>query len=424
MKKNFLTALALALSVSVSLWAAEPNPGAAKAKPKASPDAGRYDLLYQTYMPTFADLLVGKIKEVSQQEIAKRGFNESDEDYATRKQFLESGVAAICKSVKELETVSLGWKLNRGENRSYLDLRLVALKDTDTAKRMAQLAELKTAFAGFRKWDAALAAHWLGQVPASEAEANAKVVQAVREKALKGIDGESASNDEKAIRKELLNKLFDVLAETVAKGQLDGAITVVAKPNAVTVVAGGYVADGEKLESVVKPVAKYMQEHHPAFAGLKLDAEKFQGVNLHTLSIPAPQGGDRDKFVQLFGESLEIVAGFGKQAVYVAAGKNAMSSLQAAIEKSATPTVVPVPFEIALSLKAIADFVGAVGRDHEQGAAQLFSGMMGEVKGKDHVRLTAKPIERGLVVRLEAEEGVLQLIGSLSPEAKAFISGK
>ena len=33
-------------------------------------------------------------------------------------------------------------------------------------------------------------------------------------------------------------------------------------------------------------------------------------------------------------------------------------------------------------------------------------------EGKDHIRITQKAVERGTAVRLEIEEGVLQLIGT------------
>jgi len=50
--------------------------------------------------------------------------------------------------------------------------------------------------------------------------------------------------------------------------------------------------------------------------------------------------------------------------------------------------------------------------------------VLGTAPGKDHLRLVAQPIERGVTLRLDAEEGILQLIGAANPDAKAFLLGK
>jgi hypothetical protein len=55
----------------------------------------------------------------------------------------------MTKGIRELETFSLGWRLNKPDKRTYFDLTVTALKGTDAAQELAQLSELKTAFRGF-----------------------------------------------------------------------------------------------------------------------------------------------------------------------------------------------------------------------------------------------------------------------------------
>ncbi|MCY2994182.1 MAG: hypothetical protein NTY19_40850 [Planctomycetota bacterium] len=427
MKKSLL-AIVVVLSWGVVAW----SPAGESARPrvrrsmavKQAEERAPYDSLFQVYVPTFADAIVSKVKQASQQDVNNRRPGESDEDFAIRKQFVEGVAASITKGVKELENVSLGWRLDKQDKRTYFDLTVTALKDTSAAQELAQLSELKTAFRGFAAPDAVVTAHWTGQTPKHKTEVAVKLIQALRDKELKKIDNSPASADEITIRKDLLNKLLDVIRDSAASGHSDGGVSLVIQPNDITLVAGGYVADGAKLESVVKPIATWLQQSHPLFAGLKLDVEKVEGVNFHTLSIPAPQGNDREKFVQLFGESLEVVVGFGPEAVYLSAGKQAVKSLKDAIQKSAKPAKVTAPFELSVALKPLADFVSVMGKEQEKGPAQLVAGVLAQAPGKDHLRVVAQPIERGVILRLDAEEGILQLLGAANPEVQAFLLGK
>ena len=45
--------------------------------------------------------------------------------------------------------------------------------------------------------------------------------------------------------------------------------------------------------------------------------------------------------------------------------------------------------------------------------ASMIAAMLEQTGGKDHVTLTSTPITNGAAVRLEVEEGLLKLIGSL-----------
>lgn len=428
MKKQSLPVIVVLLLAGTAAW----SPAGESARPrvrrpaavKQAEERTPYDSLFQLYLPTFADAIASKVKEAALKDVSNRRPGESDQDFAIRKQFVEGMAAAITKGVKELENVSLGWRLDKPNKRTYFDLTLTARKGTDAAQELAQLPALKTAFSGFAVPDAVVAAHWTGQAPKYKTDIAVKLIQALREKELKKIDDASAPADEQAVRKELLNKLMDVIRDSAASGRSDGGLSLVIHPNDITLVAGGYVADGAKLESVAKPIAAWLQQSHPLFAGLKLDAETSAGVNFHTLSIPAPQGNDREKFVQLFGESLEVVVGFGPEAAYLAAGKQALKSLKEAIQKSAQPAKVTTPFELSVALKPLADFVSVMGKDHEKGPAQLVAGVLAQSQGKDHLRVVAQPIERGVILRLDAEEGILQLIGAANPEAHAFLLGK
>ena len=264
----------------------------------------------------------------------------------------------------------------------------------------------------------------MGQAPASEAAKWAKLIQLARENELKKADREATSDQDSANRKELANKLFDVLRDTAASGRSDGALSVVVRPREVSLLFAAYVADGAKLESVFKTVATWLSMILPGPITLNLDANKYESVNFHNLSIPAPIGDGHDRFAQLFGDSLDVVVGFGKEAIYVGAGKDATKAVEEAIRKSATPVVPSAPFEISIALKPLADLIAGMGGEHEKGPAAMAAKVLDSANGKDRIRLVGRSIERGLTVRFEVEEGILKLIGAVNPGAREFFLGK
>jgi hypothetical protein len=407
-----------------SLGLAQDSAGKTKQGAEGAPPARHYDVFYQVHVPMFADLVVGKIQEVASKELDRRKTGESDEEHANRKQLGEAMTGWVTRAVKELDRLSLGWGLDRQAGQSHLDLTVTALAGTSLAGRFAATSEAKTSFAGFCLPGAALIAHGTGRNLPGEASALAKIVQAARERELKKIDKESISDDEKSVRKDLIGKLFDVARDTAASGRRDFGLSLVLGPKKVTLVSGVYFADAEKLESVFKTLGGFLQASNPVFSSLAMDVEKHQGVSFHTLLVSPPEGDLRGKFVELFGESMEVAIGFGKEAMYVAAGKDAMKSLKDAIQKSATPTKLEMPLEISLALKPVADFLTAMGPDQLKGPAGQVAELLGASGGKDHLRITAKPLPAGVILRLDAEEGLLKVISAVNPQARDFLKLK
>jgi hypothetical protein len=320
--------------------------------------------------------------------------------------------------------LTLGWRLDREAGRSYLDLSVTALAGTPLAERFAALGELETSFAGFRLPGAALIARGTSRNPSSGASALVKVIQAARDREIKKIDKETVSDDEKTLRKDLLNKLSDAARATVASGRRDFGLSLVLSPKKVTLVSAAYVAEAGKLESVFKTLGGFLQVSNPAFSSLALDVGKYEGVSFHTLFFPPPDGAPREKFVEMFGESLEVVIGFGKEAVYFAGGKEAMKSLKEAIQKSATRARPESPLEISLALKPAAEFIAVMGRERDKGPASKIAELLGTASGKDHLRLTARPVPRGVTFRLDVEEGLLRVISAVNPQAREFLKLK
>jgi hypothetical protein len=193
-------------------------------------------------------------------------------------------------------------------------------------------------------------------------------------------------------------------------------MAAVVRPNGVTLLVGGYVPDGAKLQQKLKELAAAARDASAA-AGApawKLDAARIQDVRLHTLSIPIPkEAQDRRTLVRMFGEEVEFAVGVGEHSLYVAAGKNPVQALKQAIQgsRSKAPRKEP-PVRFSLAMGPVMRFLAEAGKEGDRPQSARIAALLEQSGGKDHLRLTARPVERRTHVRLEVEEGVLR---SLTP---------
>jgi hypothetical protein len=205
------------------------------------------------------------------------------------------------------------------------------------------------------------------------------------------------------------------LQDTITNGRIDKGFSAVLKPDALTVVAGGAVVNNGRLEEMAKLVVEAVKKNHPDMAAnvdnwVKLGADKYAGVVLHTVSIPIPADAkDREKLVSLIGETLEVVIGTSDDSVYIAAGRNPMEALKKAIEQSVAAASKSVPpLEITVSLAKVADFIAVVGEPRERPQAKKFAEALKQSPSQDHAILRAQPIENGVQYHIELEPGVLK----------------
>jgi hypothetical protein len=326
----------------------------------------------------------------------------------------EEMVRSVVTVLDDLDQVSLGWKLDRQAETTFLELSLTAKEGTETAKQMAVLQDAKTDFAGFRLPGAALSGNWVGRMPEREITTANSVVAYIRAEGLKGIEKANKPDEETKLAKELLGDALDLVEQTVKSGRIDGGMAVLLDPEAVTLLVGGYVANDGRIERIARKVTDIARQQNPTIAGwIKLNVEEFKGVTLHTMSIPIPENAkDRQKVVQLIGDKVEVVVGTGKDRVYAAAGRDAMKNLKEVIEKSAAEAGKPVPpVQFSLAVTPIARFMAAVGKESDRPKAAWVAGELAKLAPNDHVNLVASAIPRGVKYRLEIEGGILKTLG-------------
>jgi hypothetical protein len=236
----------------------------------------------------------------------------------------------------------------------------------------------------------------------------------VRASAQDGLKDQGLSQEQLDLASDMLNQLFDLVIKTIELKKTDYGMAVVLEPNALTVAAGSIVADGAKLEDILKKILAEAEKNEPEAAKLiKLNAETYKGIRFDVFSMPAPD----PKLATLVGDTLDVVLGIGDKQVFIAAGRDAVKTLKETIDKSQSEAGKEIPAsQLILSGLKVAKFVSAVADDDQAKAvADKIAGILEQSGGKDHLTVVTAPIPNGARIRLELEEGILKALGGMQP---------
>ncbi len=345
--------------------------------------------------------------------------DESDEEFAQRKALVASQIGQLKVLINDLDQITIGWAIDRPAKKTYLDFTLTAQPGSKSAAQFNQAGDLKTQFAGFQRSDAMASISMTGKAAPEDAASTTEMIATLRERMSKEIDKSNDFPDEarKAKVKELLGGLIDVVADTAKSGTIDAGMAVVGK-GPVTFALGAHVADSAKAEKLALEAVN-LAKSEGDISDLRLNEAAHGDVHFHSFAPNVPPNAEGAE--KLIGPNPRVVMGFGKQSVYLAFGANGVKVLQEAITASEKNAGQPaMPFQLTISLGPILKLAA----DAQPGNPIL--GMVAsslEESGQDKIRITSQPIPNGSRGRLEAEEGVLRLIGSAAAMASGGAGG-
>lgn len=379
----------------------------------------RYDLAVQVNVanvpPMLRQMAMAPI-QMGMQVGMRRLPDETDEQYALRQKAAQQGMQQFQQMLDELDTLIVGFSIDRTASTASLEYEITALEGTKAAEQMAQTTEGPSDFAGFVLPEAAVTLNAVSKISQSDVDRAKTSLAPIRGNAVKELQKQGLAGAELQRAEKLVNDLFAVLDTMLESGKVDVGLSLVLDPDALTYVSGMKVGDTTRLDSLVKELTNQLIREQPDLAGvIKLDAAEHEGVRFHVVSVPtAGMAADLPNLPQLVGPSLDVVVGIGAENAYLAAGRNALDTLKQAIDQSkaqAGQTVLPV--RLTLSATPIAKFAALVARDEQvKGIATMVGHMLEQAGEKDHLTMTSTPIPRGVKVRVELEEGLLKVIGS------------
>jgi hypothetical protein len=340
---------------------------------------------------------------------------ETPEQAAIRNNIFNQGLENVATLAKELDSALLGLGMDPSTGALYLDFELTAQPATQTAQRFAMAKDAKTNFAGFQVPGAALTVLASGTLDEAGVAQIKGILGKLRSKAMKDLTAnEDLTDEQKQVAKGLLGDAMDVLDKTIENKTIDRGMALLLEAGAPTFVFGMTVADGAKLEKVLKQlVAEAGKEESPVAKLIKLDVAKHEGVNFHAATVPI----EDEEAAAVLGKELDLVVGIGADALYFGAGKNVLATLKQAIDNSKRDAGKSIPpMQLVLTAGPIAKFIAQVAPgDGPKMIAGQVSQLLAASGGRDHITLVAQPISNGVSVRLSVEEGILKAILTMAP---------
>ena len=340
---------------------------------------------------------------------------ESDENYALRMKVAQNSIEQTKKVLEEMDSIFLGFAIDKKTDSAYLDMEQTAISGTDTAKQLAAFKKGKTAFGGFYQPDAAFTFSQFATIDKTQQEQINNTLALYRTMLNMTIDDQELGDDEKAKAKQMMGDFIKVFEDTLATGKIDFGAAVTLAPAKSTLIAGSSVADGAAVDKIVRDLAAIAKAEQPEAAKmLKLDATEHAGVKFHTLSAALPEEMEnREQIVAIIGEEVKLVLGVGGKQLYLGVGDGAIDKLKAAIDKSKSEAGKEVlPVRMSLAATPVAKLVGDLAEDFTvKIAASSIASALENAGSDDHVTLVGDAIPNGARYRITFQKGILKILG-------------
>jgi hypothetical protein len=344
---------------------------------------------------------------------------ESDEEYAIRSGVTKRMIQSMVAAVNELDELLVGWGVDRTKGCTYIDFDITAIPGTKLAANFTSMANATTNLAGFNLPGAAATLSAAGTMSDEEVADTKKMIVTFRDKIVKDLKAEGLDGNELQQATQIIDDLFAVVQKTIEGKKSDIGAVLMLSPDAATLAFGSVLADGAKLEKAVKQAVAMAGKDEPGVLQIvKFDAETYQGVRFHTLSIPAPNMPP--EAVKFLGNPVEGVLGVSDTNAYFAIGKDAVKTLKQIIDKSKADAGKAIaPGQLTISATPIAKFAQAAAPPPVQAGMGIVVQALEQAAGKDKLTITVKAIPNGASGRLEIEEGIIKVLPLLAPAAAA-----
>jgi hypothetical protein len=343
---------------------------------------------------------------------------QEDEDEAAfeqRKQFARGQLQNLVTVINELDQFTVGWSIDRTAKKTFFDFGMTAKEGTETAAQMARIKDFKTRLSGFFQPASMLSLSAASKYTEEEAAQAQQTLTSARATILKDIEqSDKIENEEtKAQLVSIVSDGLDILTNMLKTGRSDVAASIVG--TGPYVIAGAaFLGDTGRVAPLLEKIAALLKSRDRLVSFDKQVAQS-AGVSFSKITLKPREGEDGEKIAKLLGEgNIDIIVGTDKDTVYVAAGAGAMQQVQQAIQTSKAAGETPAtPLNFTASTAAIAHMVSLV--DDENLQASAMAAMLKE-SGNDKIRMQYQPVTNGVIMRLEAEEGVIKLLSLLGPQ--------
>ena len=378
-----------------------------------------FKLLPQNLPKELRDQALATIKEGSKQTLQQMDDELEDE----QQENLDAQMRQFEMLFNESESILIGMAADSDNKKLYTDVEFLAKAGSELAKKTnASKPTEPSRFSGFLMPDAAMNLVGSGKLPEDDGAAYATLLAEGKKTVIEELNQEGELSDEEFEKVEaLVDSVVDVLSETFKEGVVDTGMAVILEDSDANLIGGVTVADPAQIETAVKDLIPLLKERIAELDApdapdvtFNLDVETHEGIRFHQIQVSVPDPKARD----LFGESIDVIIGFGKDSIYYGVGNEPLQLIKKA---KAAKQETEFSSEMNLHLAPFMRF-GAQAPDAPPEITMLAEEL--SENGGDRIRVYNKFIPDGSFTRFEMEDGILSLIkSSYEAQQQAFGDG-
>lgn len=316
-------------------------------------------------------------------------------------------LVAALGSLGDVESITLGLRLDDAKNRVLVEMRSVGLPGSAAAKAAATLDGSPLTVPMPKSAGKTMARGFVAQQIPPEAAAQIGAV----------IDASSAVDSSDPITKLLAGSMRSVAKAAVASGRLDGSMALVNAASdgerpSIEFTSGMHVKDGAGLERSLRKLLG-PDAGLPPIVKVKLDDGRVGDATLHRLSVDLAKSGA----AAMLGDTVEATIAVAPEACHILVGGDARARLEQLRQQPAPPAQDGRPMAaVQLSADQWLAVAAEAAKDSESGQAKLLAAAAKAAAAAESaiVQLQVRPIERGVAWQLSADSGVLKAAAASS----------
>ena len=340
--------------------------------------------------------------------------NESEDEFAVRKLLYENRLDELERYYAEASYGEVGGRLLQDRGMGRVDLHIAPIPGTALDASIKGLGQKPSYFAGVpRAENTILSARVNFPLDPLRSENTLELFELLRSIEKKNIEAETEpAAEQKQARQRVVDLVFDLLAANAKDGLLDAFAE--AHPNASgknTAVGGFRTVDGTAIVGILEA----MKEARPE-RPIEIGVDQAGDVRIHSFQISEER---RRSFNDFFGSDT-VYVGSSQDAVWLAAGENAIEELKAAIERAGQPAGNAAPAQFVTVYAKLLPWLELQSQQpeaddpgHPQVSKYRDIALQALRQGNDGViTLVAERDGNDLRGQAEAHTGILRFIGS------------
>ncbi len=387
----------------------------------------RYDigvrLHVQNVPEEYRTLLIDQIR-ITVEAAAQAQSGDSEALVSFRRELARVRSQLVERGLGESEQVTMGITIDGETSHGRAEVILKPQADSQFAKHLADLQNLKTRFGKLAvpgdATDVLLAMNMTGTLDKDSLDEYLGVVNSYRDLTMELIDKSQnvKTEEERLTLKELAGSLVDVMAATVEAGQLDVAVRMVGKGPSRNVVFAGKVSEGSKLQSLVEQIGD-LAKSDPGFAAVKMNEADFAGIAIHSFKFKPEPASQEAAIAKIFGGELKLLVAVKDDNVWFALGPQAMDLIKKGMELS--DAEVP-PLRVTMRMSPLIQM--GIQMMNQPQLSALGSMMSVQLSGADLATIEAQVTPDGeLRVLIDADKGAVKLAGAMFGQMGPTILG-